>query len=160
MLHGVPALVRRHGCRCDARRRIDAVAQVDGHRLRVEVVGQVAAHVRHFDVMDVVVAEHLLGHLGAREAAGELHLRIFAEYRLQACLHGVAGDTDDDDQDEHSHRRRRIVCRTGGRFGVVSCLEQGEKHVCHSHLVFSVCVICARLLRGHQYHFINGHMGR
>ena len=110
--------------------------------------------------MDVVVAEHLLGHLGAREAAGELYLRIFAEDRLQACLHGIAGDTDDDDQDEHSHRRRRIVCRTGGRFGVVSCLEQGEKHVCHSRLVFSVCVICARLLRGHQYHFINGHMGR
>ena len=98
--------------------------------------------------------------VGAREPAGELHARVFAEDRLQAGLHEVSGEAADDDEHAHAHRGRGVVrgLRLGG--GVVSCLEQGEKHVCHSRLVFSVCVICARLLRGQQYHFINGHMGR
>ena len=134
VLHGVAALVGSHGRGGDARRRVDRVAQVDGHRLRVEMVGEVSAHVRHLHVVDVVVAQHLLGDLGAGQPAGELHLRILLEHRLQARLHDEPDDADGDDQDEHAHRRG-VVAR-GVRLCIVTCLEQGNHRKCHSVVCF------------------------
>ena len=122
MLHGVAALVGGNGRRRDARRVVDAVAQVDGHRLGVEVVGQVSRHVRHLDVVDVVLAQHLLGDLGAREPAGELNLRIFLEHRLEPCLDDVAGDADGDDEQKHARRSGGEVCALLG-----ARIEQGDK---------------------------------
>ena len=122
------------GGRGDAGRRVDAVAQVDGHRLRVEMVGEVSAHVRHLHVVDVVVAQHLLGDLGAGQPAGELHLRILLEHRLQARLHDEPDDADGDDQDEHAHRR--CVVARGVRLCIVTCLEQGNHRKWHSVVCF------------------------
>ena len=115
---------------------------------------------RHLDVVDVVVSQHLFGHLGARQPAGELDFGVFAEHRLQARLHGVTGDADHDDQYVHSDHGCGVVDSLRTRIRVISRLKQGQKHVCHSLTVFSVCVVSARLLGGHQYHFINVHMGR
>ena len=83
-----------------------------------------------------------------------------AGYAVQARLHGVTGDADHDDQYVHSDHGCGVVDSLRTRIRVISRLKQGQKHVCHSLTVFSVCVVSARLLGGHQYHFINVHMGR
>ena len=54
MLDGVPAFVAGDGCRRDAAARIDRVAQIDGHRLRIEVVGQLSADVGDLHIVDLV----------------------------------------------------------------------------------------------------------
>jgi len=92
------------------------------------MVGQVASHVRHPDVVDVVVAQHLFGDLGAGQTAGELHFGVFAEYGLQAGLHDVAGDADGDNQKEHAGRGGGVV-RAGRRLCVITCLKQGDKRL-------------------------------
>ena len=163
MLHGVSAFVGGDGRGGDARRRIDRIAQVDGHRLGIEVVGEVSPDVGDLHVVDVVLAQHLLGDLGAGQPAGELNLRVFLEDRLQTRLDDVSGDADGDNQQEHAHRGGVVAC--GVRFGVIACLEQAEEQKCHcvfgfAFLLFAVRVIRPRLLRGHQHHFINVHVGR
>ena len=90
MLDGVAAFVAGDGCRRDAAARIDRVAQIDGHRLRIEVVGQLSADVGDLHIVDLVVAQHLFGDFRTGESAGERHFGVFFEDVLQAGLHDVA----------------------------------------------------------------------
>ena len=52
-------------------------------RLKQHVIGEVTRHADDFDVCDAVVAQHLLGDLGAGVLDG--HLRIFP-HRLEAWV--------------------------------------------------------------------------
>ena len=126
------------------------------------MVGEVPADMRDLHVVDVVVAQHFFGYLGAREAAGELHLRVSLEDGLQARLHEEPDDADGDDQNEHAGRGGRVAC--GGRFGVEVCLKQDDERLYHKSFVFlsvlAVRVVGPGLLCGHQYHIINVHVGR
>ena len=124
----MPALVGRDRRGRHAVRRVDGVAQIDGHRLGIEVVGELSGDMGNLDVVDAVVAQHLLGDLGTREAACEGNFRVLSEDRLQAGLHAESDDSDQDDEHEHAQRSSRIVSRLLGGGGVVAGLKQdGEK---------------------------------
>jgi hypothetical protein len=85
------------------------------------VVGERARHVRHLHVADIVVAQHLFGHLGSRQIAREPYLRVFGEYRLQTGLHYVARHRYGDHQ---QYRSRRRYARREAVFGAVIILRQ------------------------------------
>lgn len=108
VLHGVPALVGGDGGRGDAGRR-DAVAQVDGHRLRVEVVGQVAADMRHLDVVDVVVSQHLSATSAPVSPPGNWTLEYLRNTDCRRACSRVTGDADHDDQYVHSDHGCGVV---------------------------------------------------
>ena len=56
----------------------------------VVVVGQVALYAGHLNVIDALVAQHLLGHVTASHAVGQRYLGEFLELSVQVGLHNVA----------------------------------------------------------------------
>jgi hypothetical protein len=124
MLHGVAAFVGCDGRRRDAARGVDRVAQIDGHRLRVEMVGQVTRHMGDLHVADTVVAQHLFGYLGARQPAREGHSGVFGEDRLQTGLYDPAHDADHDNENPRTHRSGRHAVEESARVAVVSGLDK------------------------------------
>ena len=68
------------------------------------MVRQVTLDVGYLYVVDVVVAQHLLGYFGTRQTAREHHLRILLEDRLQAGLYDITHHTDQDHQKIHAAR--------------------------------------------------------
>ena len=163
--------------------RIDRVAQIDGHRLRVEVVGQLSADVGDLHIVDLIVAQHLFGDFRTGESAGERHFGVFFEDVLQAGLYDVADYADHDNQHEHAHRGG-VVPRRYGLRGVITALEQVENQQHNfsvsvsalrffpdifgpgfrrrTGLLFRIPagVVCTGLLSRHQYYIINVHVGR
>jgi len=65
MLQGVTALMSRHGSRRDGILRIDRLAEIHGLFHRIIVVGELARRADNFHVIDPVLTQHRLGHLGA-----------------------------------------------------------------------------------------------
>ena len=124
MLHGAAAFVGCDGRRRDAARGVDRVAQIDGHRLRVEMVGQVTRHMGDLHVADTVVAQHLFGYLGARQPAWEGHPGVFGEDRLQTGLYDPAHDADHDNENPRTHRSGRHAVEESARVAVVSGLDK------------------------------------
>ena len=98
VLYGVAAFVTRHSRSGNAARRIDTVTQVYGHILGIEMVGKHTLDMGNLHIVDIMVAQHLLGHLGACHIAGERHLRIFRKDMLQASLNDISHNTDYDHQ--------------------------------------------------------------
>ena len=89
MLHRVPALVGRHRCRRHGVHVIHRLAEVDRLPDRVVVVGQLPGHAHHPHVVDPVLAQHRLGHLGAGHP--QRNLRILVEPRLEGAADRHAG---------------------------------------------------------------------
>ena len=90
MLNGVTALVAGHSRRRNTTRRVDAVAQIDGHIGRIKVIGKLTRNMGNLYIVDIVVTQHLGGHLGTGHTAREWHLRIFGKDRLQASLNDIS----------------------------------------------------------------------
>ena len=92
VLHGMATFVGGYGSGSHRIAVIDALAQVDRAVCRVVVVGQVARRTGHADVVDAVVAQHLLSHFAARHSAVEGYLRVLLEFALKVGLHHPTED--------------------------------------------------------------------
>ena len=64
----------------------------------VVVVGQVTFDAGDLDIVDAIVAQHLLGHVATGHATADGYLGIFLELAVQVGLHDIAeqGDSDED----------------------------------------------------------------
>ena len=56
----------------------------------VIVVGEMSLHTGNLDIVDAIVAQHLLGHVAACHATANGYLGIFLELVVQVGLHDIA----------------------------------------------------------------------
>ena len=112
MLDGVAALVGGNGGSSHRGAVVDLRAEVEGAVGGVVVVGEGTLNHVDLHIADVVVAQHHLGHLAAREAAFGADRGIF----LKLFLHIAARQHRDEGQcdEEHPHKGRarhiEIIC--------------------------------------------------
>lgn len=70
----------------------------------VVVVGQVTFDAGELDIIDAIVAQHLLGHVATGHATADGYLGIFLELAVQVGLHDVAEQRNaDEDYPDSTH---------------------------------------------------------
>ncbi len=110
VLHSVAALVRSDSRRRNAVLAIDPLTEVDGLGLRVVMVGESAGHTGDLNIVDAVVAQHLLGYFLASEAAAETDLAVFLDTRVE-CLA-------DNEAQDHKYNEDNQIHSRGFSFGI------------------------------------------